>query len=289
MQSALEIRHRIAAVGQTKKITSAMQLVSSARTHSVMQHCDYYARYFNRLQAAMKEIIRSLDDIDSPYFHRRSEGRRAFIVISSDKGMAGSYNSSVLKAAYKEISACKNPIVISVGKVGERFFLSKGVELFESYKGLSGKQELGFSRTVMQLIDELYIKKQASEIIVFYTSFFGKDKAKPKKRRILPILSEDLEEITCEEQMEGAILHPNPRELFRELVPQYVTGLLYGVIIQSYASENFMRMISMQSATKNATELQIKLLIKYNMARQSAITQEITEITGASEILMKED
>lgn len=292
MSNIYEIRHHIAAVEQTRKITGAMEIVSSTRMKRVMQHIEYNHRYFDRVSETMKQILLSSQDISHRYLDHHRGRRRAFIVIAGDKGMAGDYNDNVLEFATEKIeehSKKENAeeFIITIGNIASEYFKAKGEMPDIKLLGNAQDPSLERARRLMSDMFDLYDRNLVDEVFVVYTSFYGETKNKPILRRLLPIRLVDLTEFETEQPLVDAIYVPDTQTVFDMLVPQYVLGIIFGVMVQAFASEHFARMNAMHSATDNADEMLKRLTTQYNMARQTAITQEIAEITGASEILSK--
>ncbi|SHH78543.1 F-type H+-transporting ATPase subunit gamma [Sporobacter termitidis DSM 10068] len=286
MASATEIRHHIAAVEQTQKITGAMEMVSSTRIKRVMTHIEQNRRYFDNVQRTMREILASANDITHPYLQDvPPDSHCTFIVISGDKGLCGSYNHNVLQLAYDKIIDRPKHSIMTIGNTAEDFFRSKGMPPDITVLGIAQDPALSRARILIRDIMNMYDSGETSEIQIVYTSFYGETKNKPIVRRLLPIRLDDYMEIRDAEQLREVIFHPSAQEVFDLLVPQYILGLLFGMMVQAYAGEHFARMTAMHNSTTNATDMLKGLRTKYNMARQSAITNEIAEITGAAEIL----
>ena len=288
MQNANEIRAHIAAVRQTRKITNAMHLVASSRLKKVMSHIEYNNAYFSRVQATMKDILQSSESVTHEYLTGRGGERRTYIVVAGDKGLAGAYNANVLNLAYETISQRKEKketYLLTVGLVATEFFRARGMQPDIETNGAVQDPSLSNARKLAFDIFDLYDDDLTDEVYIIYTSFYGDTKNRPVIRRLLPIVRGDYEQIAAH-KMSDIIYEPSAQELFSLLVPQYVTGILFGALVQAYAAEHFARMNAMQSATRNADEMLKKLQTQYNMARQAAITQEITEIAGAAEALL---
>ncbi|HHT16884.1 MAG TPA: ATP synthase F1 subunit gamma [Papillibacter sp.] len=287
MAHAAEIRQHIAAVEQTKKITGAMELVSSMRMRRVMSHIEHNHRYFEHVQKTMKQIL-AAHHITHPYLRRVPEGGHCtFIVISGDKGLCGAYNANVLNLALEKMEEKPNNALITIGRTAEAFFRARGREPDMCVLGLVQDPTLSRVRPLARDIMRLFDTGQTEEIQIVYTSFFGETKNMAITRRLLPVLDDDYAEIEPMEEIWEILYHPSEQEVFDLLVPQYVLGIVFGVLVQSYASEHYARMNAMHGATTNATEMLKSLKTQYNMARQAAITNEIAEITGAVEILKK--
>jgi F-type H+-transporting ATPase subunit gamma len=289
MASATEIRHHIAAVEQTKKITGAMEMVSSTRIKRVMSHIEQNRRYFDNVQRTMKEILATSGEVKHPYLREVPEnGHCTFLVISGDKGLCGSYNHNILNLAYEKIKERPDHSIITIGNTAEEFFRTKGMTPDITLLGIAQDPALTRARILVRDIMNVYDSGQTEEIQIIYTSFYGETKNRPVMRRLLPIRLDDYAEIRGAEQLSEILFHPSSQEVFDLLVPQYILGLLFGLMVQAYAGEHFARMTAMHNATTNATDMLKSLRTKYNMARQAAITNEIAEITGAAEILRKE-
>ena len=285
MQSAVEIKRRINAVEQTRKVTSIMQLTASVRTKNAMQHNAYNHHYFSELQKAMKVLLAVSDGVSNPYLDGRAGNRKMYIVIGSQKGMVGQYNLSVLSFAENILRENPDHVLMTIGRISEAYFYSHGFKIDASKDGLTTTPRLSRARHIMAEILDRYDNNEIDEAYIIFTSLYGQNKNKPVIRRLLPIKLSDYNDVGDVEKLSEIIYNPMPNELFNNLVPQFMQSYIYGVLIQAYTTENYMRMIAMQSATRNADELLKKLKSHYNMVRQSTITQEITEITGASEVL----
>jgi F-type H+-transporting ATPase subunit gamma len=287
MQKANEIRHRISADEEIRKITNAMYLVSTSRLRKVLQHIEYNNTVFRRIQTAMKDLLEHTDNVTHPYLTKRSGNRCTYVVIAGDKGLAGSYNSDILNLAmsYMEEHG-KERSLISVGLVAGEFFRAHGMHPDVEVLGTIQDPTLSNARKITFDILEMYDKNLTDEVHVIYTSFFGETKNKPVARRLLPLMISDYDDIEDSPHAETLTYEPSANEVFSHLVPQYLIGILFGAIVQSYAGEHYARMNAMQSATKNADEMLRMLKMQYNMARQTAITEEIIEISGAGEVLL---
>ncbi len=291
MSSPAEIRHHIAAVEQTKKITGAMELVSSTRMKRVMSHIEQNRRYFDSVQRTMKELLITSQNVSHPYLCENCSGETGhctFIVISGDKGLCGSYNHNILKLALENILQYEHHSIITIGNTAEEFFRKEKMTPDIALLGIAQDPSLSKARVLVREIMELFDSEHTDEVRIVYTSFYGKTKNTPVVRRLLPILLDDYSDISNIETLPEILYHPSPQEVFDLLVPQYILGILFGVMVQAYASEHFARMNAMHSATTNAQDMLKGLRVKFNMARQHDITNEIAEITGSAEILRQE-
>jgi len=293
MQKPNEIREHIAAVEQTRKITGAMEMISSNRMRQVMGHIEYNRRYFTYIRRTMKEILISSQDVTHPFLVRRdrrkSRRHSTYVVISGDKGFCGSYNAAVLNYALDLIGQQKDFGLITLGHTAESFFRSHGITPDACLFGIVQDPTLARAREVADLLTDLFENRHTNEICFIYTSFYGETKRRPTHSRLLPVLLPDYDDIRDVEEMDDILFHPSAQEVFNLMVPQYAVGFIFGVLVQAYASEHFARMTAMHSATTNAKEMIDKLNTQYNLVRQSAITNELAEIADAAEILREEN
>jgi F-type H+-transporting ATPase subunit gamma len=288
MQNTNEIRQRMNAVGQTRKITNAMHLVATSRMKKVLQSIGYNHRYLSRVDSAMKHILRSSRGVIHPYLTKRGS-RKTLIVISGDKGMSGSYNANLLSYAWKEYN--KEPVssFIAVGIMVGKYFRARGIEPDVEFLGFTQDPSLYNARELAFDMLDLYDNNLTDEVEIIYTPY-SSGLNRPQTYRMLPLLLSDYEQEGGDIMYgEDIIYVPSVQRLFDRLVPQYIIGITYAALVHAYASEQYSRMNAMQSATRNADDILKNLKTQYNMARQSAITQEIAEITGAADALLNGD
>ena len=285
MPGTNEIRRHIAAVEQTKKITGAMEMVSSNRMRQVMSHIEQNREYFTNVRRMMRELLLTSQDVSHPYLEGRPRHHRTFVVISGDKGLCGSHNSTVLNYALEQLRESPGSSLITIGQTAEEFFHARGMTADISFLGIVQDPTLAKAREVADEMNYLYENKLTDDIQVIYTSFYGKARGTPVEFRLLPVRLHDYDDVTDAESLQEILYHPSAQAVLDFLIPQYVIGLIFGVMVQAYASEHFARMNAMHSATTNAQDMLDRLRTQYNLARQSAITNELAEITGSAEIL----
>ena len=285
MAGTNEIRHHISAIEQTKKITGAMEMVSSNRMNQVMGHIEHNRRYFSGIRRTMKELLITSQDIFHPYLVERPRQHTTFMVISGDKGLCGAHNSAVLNYSLKRINDSPGASLIILGNTAEDFFHSRGMTPDITLLGIVQDPTLEKAREVAEVLTYMYEQELTDNVRVIFTSFYGASKGCPVEFRLFPVLLHDYADVMDAERLGEILYHPSAQTVLDILVPQYVIGLVFGVMVQAYASEHFARMNAMHSATTNAQEILSWLRTQYNLARQSAITNEIAEITGAAEVL----
>ena len=283
MQKVSEIRHHINAVEETRKITNAMQLVATARAKKVIPKMEYNETFMRQVQSVMKDLLLSPHLAEHPYLAWRSHRRRCYVVVSADKGMAGSYSAALLSHAWKDIQKKvgrrEDMHLISVGLMGDAFFRARGVVPDVQMGGASQDPSLYNARQLAQDILERYDGWQTDQVFIVYTPFLNGAAAAPVIHRLLPVRISDFVEV--EGTPQSIDYHPNESRVFNELVPQYVVSYVFGALMHAYASEHISRMAATQSATRNADEMLGRLRLEYNLARQAAVTQEVAEISSA--------
>ena len=288
MPKTNEIRHRILAIEQTRKITGAMEMVSSIRMNQVMGHIEQNRLYFANIRRTMKELLITSQDTSHPYLVGRPRHHTTYMVISGDKGLCGSHNSAVLNFTLKRIKETPGAALITLGNTAEDFFHSRGMTPDITFLGIVKGPTLEKAREVAEVLTSLYERELTDDLRIIFTSFYDATRGKPVEFRLLPIMLHDYEDVRDAETLQEILYHPSAQTVLDILVPQYIIGLVFGVMVQAYASEHLARMNAMHSATTNAQEILSDLRIKFNLARQDAITNELAEITGAAEVLSRQ-
>ena len=286
MNNTNEIKQRLKAVSETRQITNAMYLLSSSRMKKAMQNNDFNLFYMKRLRATIKDILSKAkrNNIHEKFIDDNGSGSAVFVVITSDKGLCGGYNSAVIHEALSKMKDYDEPLVISLGLMGDRLLKNAGITPEFSWYGASQHPTLNLAEQVANKLIELYLTNDYHEVYIVYTEFVNSSVQTPKCVRLLPLLRRDYTDVSYEYNYQAqAIYEPSIEKVFEHLVYQYITGFMYDVFMQSSASENIARMIAMQNATRNADEMTAALSAQLNAARQLQITNEITEIAAACE------
>ncbi len=287
MTNLSELRRHIAAVKQTRQITNAMYLLSSSHMKKAMQNIDFNLMYLKRLRATMKDVLSKTkrSDIHHPFIEMQGEGKALFIVITSDKGLCGSFNSDVVKLTVSEMEKHDDAILASLGTVGSDMFISKGFSPEYTWYDILQHPSLHMARQIAESIIEMYTEHEVNEAFIVYTEYVSSTVQRAVCRRILPLLRRDFLDIEYEFKYESRpIYEPSIEQVFLEIVPLYLSGFMYNVFMQSAASENAARMAAMQSATDNADAMIASLSAEINAIRQLQVTNEIIEIAAASDI-----
>ena len=285
MRSLADVKNSIRAIGDTSKITNAMKLISTSKMQKAIQRYDANLLYFNRVRSALKDILVHSHELHHTFLEKYEKGRPAYIVIAADKGLCGAYNHNILNFAH-DFMKPDDKFVITIGQEARAFFERKNIPIDVEYLHISQNPTLYEARNLADDLSKMYKDSEMNEVYLLYTRYYSSVKQVPTALKLLPVELSSFADIETELEYENEMnYHPSPKQVFDVLVPQYIIGLVYGALIQAFASENSARMVAMDSSSKNAEEMLGKLNIELNRARQQAITMEITEIVGAIEAL----
>ena len=273
------IKRRIKSVDATMKITKAMELVATSKLRKTRKQLDELKPYYQMVQSTVAQILLSNKGLsDSDYLKVNQEGKVAYIVISSSLGLCGGYNANVLKTMNSQIT--KDDLVYSIGTKVTNHLTKVDVTVNDYYKELNTSLDF---KDVVNLCNELtdkYRKKEISKIKIIYTEFVNNLTFVPKTVTLLPVDTNEFKDLEASNTYTE--FDPSPAVVLNDLIPMYLQGLIYGYLVESVTSENASRRTSMENATDNAQELNENLLLRYNQARQTAITNEITEIVAGA-------
>lgn len=278
-----DIKRRIKSVNSTKQITKAMELVSSAKLRKAKEQMEKTKPYFNSMEETIRGILVNTNGIKHGFLTQREVKKTAYIVITADRGLAGGYNSNVIKLAHSHMQNKKNKSIIAVGSRGRDFFKKRHYDLDGEFTHISETPSFSKAQEISRLALELYKQEMVDEVYLVYTEFISTINQKPTVKRLLP-----LEMSTEGVKKEGKTLisyEPSPEAVLGYLVPKYIDSMVFGALVESATSEQAARRVAMESATDNAEEMIDSLKLKYNRARQASITQEIAEIVGGAEAL----
>lgn len=278
--SMKDIKRRIKSVESTKKITKAMELVASSKLRRAKERAEKNRTFFTTLYETMAEIATKTEHFDSEYTRTRPVKTSCCVVIAGERGLAGGYNSNVLKLADAQMEG-KRSRVIAIGKKAAEHYQRSTHRMIGSYVGVCEDMTLSDTFEMAKAILALYQKGEIDELYVVYTNFVTALAQEPAVLKLLPIDFGG----AGEEGLDLVEYDPSPQAVFDEIVPMFLAGMLYGAVVESFASEQGARRTAMESASDNASELVDALNLMYNRARQSTITQEITEIVGGAEAL----
>ncbi len=272
------IKRRIKSVGSTRQITKAMQLVASSKLRKAKIRAEQARPYFNELYKTMCEIASANTDFSTIYTVKREIKRRLFIVIAGDRGLAGGYNSNILKmASAAHAGDAEKPKIIAIGKKAVEYFSKRDYDMVASYANVAEEIKPNTAQDIASLAIDLFAAGEVDEVSVFYTMFVSSMSQEPQSMKILPMETVELEDY-------GVMTYdPSPEAVFNRIVPKFTASLLQCAVVESYASEQGARRTAMENATDNADAMTENLSLLYNRARQSSITTEIIDIvSGAS-------
>ena len=277
--STKEIKNRIRSMESTKQITKAMEMVAASKLRRAQAQVLNSRPYFEILYSTINDIVDSNRDFSSPYLAKRTVKKTAYVVIAGDRGLAGGYNSNILKLCHGEMTG-KEVTVLPIGKKAVDFFKSKKMPILSENYLEAEDVSVGDCFSIAKMLCKGYLAGEYDEIKVGYTNFVSVLSQTPATLKLLPLLRQST-------GREGSnptdiLYEPDPIEVFDAIIPEYLGGILYGALCESRAAEQAARRTAMDSATQNADDMIADLSLKFNLARQAAITQEITEIVAGS-------
>ncbi len=292
MASMRDIKRRKESVQSTGQITKAMKLVSSVKLQKAKVGAEVSKPYFDAMYETVADMIAKSGQMSHPFLQKSQSEKKAVIVITSNRGLAGGYNSNVVKLVTKDERFDKeNTVIYAVGTKGRDSLTRQGYELAGDNSEAINEPLFSDAMDIGKELLSKFTSGEIGEIYLAYTIFKNTVVQIPTMIKLLPIDAEDIVS-EMEDEPEDAIdkitlmnYEPEPEEALDAIIPKYINSLIYGGLVESHASENGARMQAMDSATSNAEEMISDLSLKYNRARQASITQELTEIiAGASAI-----
>ena len=282
MASMRDIKRRKSSISSTQQITKAMKLVSTVKLQKAKTRAEQTDPYFNYMYKTVSSMLAKSGNINHPYLKAGDTDKKAVVVITSTRGLAGGYNSNIVKLITGSDFNREDLDIYAVGGKGEEALLSKGYNIVESAPEVIENPTYEDAAALCQKVLDAFSNGEVGEIYLAYTHFKNTVSQEPQLIKMLPV------EIDPEETEDTGVMmnyEPNEEEALDMIIPKYVTSLFYGALVESHARENGARMQAMDSATSNAEEMISDLTLKYNRARQGSITQELTEIiAGANAI-----
>ena len=288
MPSAREIRVRMNSIQQTRKITNAMYLISSAKLRKAKQEWNQTRPYFQALKAEVKRIFRTSGHVESRYLYPDEgelppDGTYGFLVITADKGLAGAYNQNVLKEAHRLMQEHPQTKLFVVGEYGRQYFQRHQVPIERSFLYPAQTPTMQRAREITAELLDRFDKGELQKIFVIYTDMKNSLTENVSATRILPFHRSAFTAPTDEKRItEPFEFFPSVTQVLENIVPSYVSGFIYSALIDSFCSEQSARMNAMNSANENAEKMLGELALAYNRIRQAAITQEITEVSAGA-------
>ncbi len=297
MPNIREIRERIDSIKQILKITNAMYLMSSSKLKKARKAFDSTSPYFDALQTTIQDILVHTPHTRQVYFNRREnippeKRKKGYIIITSDKGLCGSYNHNIIRYAEDEIAKVpdiKNCYLFVMGQVGRMHFASRNRsgdkpsvdgEFLYTMQNPTVYRAMEVAQTVLSKFEA----DELDEVYLIYTDMEKNGTYQPKTVQLLPFVRIHWVEGAdgTKKKLPKASFLPSPEKVMESLIPNYTKGLIYGAMVEAFCSEQQARMTAMDSATTSAKDMIKDLSLLYNRARQSAITQEITEVVSGA-------
>ena len=285
MASMRDIKRRKTSIQSTQQITKAMKLVSTVKLQRAKNAAEKSKTYFNAMYKTVSSMLAKSANIVHPYLSGNEDGKKAVIAITSNRGLAGGYNSNIVKLiTNNEYFSKDDTVIYAIGKKGRDTLLRRGYEVKESYIEEINAPLYADAQDICKTILKAYSDGEISEIYLAYTVFKNTVSQVPSIIKLLPVtLDETAEDVKSDNVLMN--FEPSEEEALDLIIPKYITSLIYGAMVEAVASENGARMQAMDSATSNAEEMISSLELSYNRARQGHITQELTEIIGGAEAL----
>ena len=273
-----DIKRRIKSVQSTMQITKAMELVASSKMRHAKERALGARPYFNALYQTITRLAGATRGSESVYTRPREVKNSLYIVIAGDRGLAGGYNANLHRLVLS-LAGSEPYCVLPIGKKPLEQFTRSGAELVSTYFGLAASVGIGDCMQIARLLCDGFAAGRYDRVTVVYTEFRSMLSQVPASADVLPL------QLTGDAKYQSATVEDDPAALVAAIVPQYVSGVLYSALCEASASEHGARRTAMNAANKNAGELIDSLVLKYNRARQAAVTQEITEIVSGAEAL----
>lgn len=283
MASMRSIKRRKGSIESTQQITKAMKLVSTVKLQRAKGRAEKSKSYFECMYATVKSVLAKSGNINHPYLQAGDSTKKAVIVITSNRGLAGGYNSNVIKLITKGDFSKADTALYTVGIKGKDYFSHHGYEVVKDYSDLIEEPAYADAMRIGEDLLKAFSDGEVGEIYLAYTAFKNTVSHVPTLLKLLPVDTDELED--ADEDKTLMNFEQDEEEALNLLIPKYVTSLIYGSMVEAVASENGARMQAMDSATSNAEEMIDKLSLQYNRARQGSITQELTEIIAGAEAI----
>ncbi|WP_418301616.1 ATP synthase F1 subunit gamma [Lysinibacillus fusiformis] len=284
MVNLREIKGRINSTKSTKQITKAMQMVSSSKLRRAEQNAKAYVPYMEKIQDVVGAIASGTKDSGHPMLTARPVKKTAYLVIGSDRGLAGAYNSSILRQVQRTIDERHKSkdeyVILAIGRVVRDYFVKRDHNVISDVVGLPDQPTFADIKEIARNAVGMFIDGTYDQLYMYYNHFVSAIANEVTEKKLLPLT--DLAPASSNASYE---FEPSGEAILEVLLPQYAESLIYGALLDGKASEHASRMTAMKNATDNASDLISDLSLQYNRARQAAITQEITEIVGGAAAL----
>ena len=285
MASMKDIKRRKESIQSTGQITKAMKLVATVKLQKARGKAESARPYFDAMYNTVSSILANSERINHRYLKSGETTKKAIIVITANRGLAGGYNSNVIKTVTGSDIAREDAVIYAVGTKGRDFFARREYKIAADFSEAINEPIYKDAMEIGQAVLDAFEAGEVGEIYLAYTSFKNTVVHEPKLVKLLPMSTEDEEKTEGSEATGLVEYEPEEEEALDIIIPKYINSLIYGALMEAIASENGARMTAMDNATSNAEDIISELSLKYNRARQSSITQELTEIiAGANAI-----
>ncbi len=284
MASMRDIKRRKGSIQSTQQITKAMKLVSTVKLQKARNRAEQSNPYFNHMYQTVTSMLARSGSLNHPYLKAGDSNKKAIITIASNRGLAGGYNSNIVKLVTSSGIAVEDAQIYMIGRKAKEQLVRRGYEIKADYSDVIEGPTYEDALTICKEVLEAFSKGEIGEIYLAYTHFKNTVSHEPTLMKLLPV---ELDEADLQEADNNLLMNyePNEEEALDLIIPKYLTSLFYGALVEAVASENGARMQAMDSATSNADEMISDLTLKYNRARQGSITQELTEIIAGAEAI----
>ncbi|MEH7547147.1 ATP synthase F1 subunit gamma [Neobacillus vireti] len=284
MASLRDIKQRITSTKKTSQITKAMEMTSAAKWNRGVMNAKAFVPYMEKMQEVTASIAIGSKGVNHPMLKARPVKKTGYIVITSDRGLAGAFNSNVIRRVNQTIQSRHKSndefAIITIGRVARDFFTKRGMNVALEIVGVSDQPNFSDIKDLTSSTVGMFEDGTFDELYVYYNHYISAISQEVTEKKLLP-----LSDLTTSSKLTSYEFEPSAEEILEVLLPQYAESLIYGALLDSKASEHAARMTAMRNATDNAKELINSYTLSYNRARQAAITQEITEIVGGAAAL----
>jgi F-type H+-transporting ATPase subunit gamma len=284
MASLRDIKQRITSTKKTSQITKAMEMTSAAKWNRGVVNAKAFVPYMEKIQEVTASIAIGAKGVNHPMLKSRPVKKTGYVVITSDRGLAGAFNSNVIRRVTQTIQSRHQSndefAVITIGRVARDFFVKRGMNVAQEIVGVSDQPNFSDIKDLTSSTVGMFEDGTFDELYVFYNHYISAISQEVTEKKLLP-----LSDLSTTAKLTSYEFEPSAEEILEVLLPQYAESLIYGALLDSKASEHAARMTAMRNATDNAKELIKTYTLSYNRARQASITQEITEIVGGAAAL----
>lgn len=284
MASMRDIKRRKTSISSTQQITKAMKLVSTVKLQKAKNKAEETTPYFRYMYQTVCSMLAKAGNIDHPYLRESASDQKGIIVITSNRGLAGGYNSNIIRLITGSDIPLESAKIYTVGRKGQEALARKGCHMESDYSDVMEAPTYEDAQAISKEVLSAYAKGEIGEIYLAYTHFKNTVSHEPTLLRLLPVQVKE-EDLAANDADLLMNFEPNEEEALDMIIPKYITSLIYGALVEAVASENGARMQAMDSATSNAEDMINDLSLKYNRARQGSITQELTEIIAGAEAI----